>query len=280
MQAGFDFDVSCALSKGQRSYQEDAIITDFARGSDTGLVVLADGMGGHAAGDVASKIVVTEVFSELVFQRSDPNQFEQNIAQILTHAAQSANACLREHVNAFPDTRGMGATLVAPIIIRRHLYWISIGDSPLFLFRDGVLTQLNEDHSMAPQIDFMVKSGLMDQEEGARHPDRNTLTSVLFGEAIPKIDCPVDPVALSDGDILIVASDGLQFLSDEQIAAALLQNRQRSSGEIADLLLNELTALQDPDLDNVSFSIIKMDSAEAGADASDTSNAPGIRCVG
>ena len=280
MQTGFDFDVSCALSKGQRSYQEDAIIADFARGSETGLAVLADGMGGHAAGDVASKIVVTEVFSELVFQRADPAQFEKNIAAILTNAAKSANACLREHVDAFPDTRGMGATLVAPIIIGRNLYWISIGDSPLFLFRKGVLTQLNEDHSMAPQIDFMVKSGLMDQEEGARHPDRNTLTSVLFGETIPKIDCPVEPVQLADGDILIVASDGLQFLSDEQIAAVLLQNRHRSSGQIADLLLAELSALRDPDLDNVSFSIIKMGGTETGARLSDTPAKQDIRCVG
>ena len=67
---------------------------------------------------------------------------------------------------------------------------------------------------MAPQIDFMVTSGLMGREEGARHPDRNTLTSVLSGDRIPRIDCPADPFRLQDSDIIIAASDGLQFLTD------------------------------------------------------------------
>ena len=280
MQPTFDFDAACALSKGERPYQEDAIIADFARGSDIGLAVLADGMGGHAAGDVASKIVVTEVFSELIFQRNDAQVLEGNIAKILQNAAMAANACLREHVQAYPETRGMGATLVAPVIIGQNLYWISIGDSPLFLFRDGVLTQLNEDHSMAPQIDFMVKSGLMPKEEGDRHPDRNTLTSVLFGDAVPKVDCPDDPVELQDGDILIVASDGLQFLSNTQITSVLLQNQNSQSAEIADLLLTKLDELQDPDLDNVSFSIIKLDHAGAAKTRAGDSLRPGIRCVG
>ena len=91
MPAVFEFDAACALSKGQRSYQEDAIITDFSRGAETGIAVLADGMGGHAAGDVASKIVVTEVFSELLFQRENLDHFEGNIGAILNNAAQAAN---------------------------------------------------------------------------------------------------------------------------------------------------------------------------------------------
>lgn len=276
----FDFDAACVLSRGRRSYQEDAIITDFARGAATGIAVLADGMGGHAAGDIASKIVVTEVFSELVFQRENLAQCQKNIAEVLTNAAQAANACLREHVEAYPETRGMGATLVAPLIIGQHLFWISIGDSPLFLFRNGTLTQLNEDHSMAPQIDFMVKSGLIDHEEGARHPDRNTLTSVLFGAAIPKIDCPEEPVQLMDGDILVVASDGLQFLSDAQITSVLLQTKHRSSGEIADRLLSDLERLEDPDQDNVSFSVIKLDFASDLEGKQITGRQGDIRCVG
>ena len=67
----FDVQTASALSKGKRSYQEDAIICDITRSTDVGLVVLADGMGGHAAGDIASKIVVTEVFSELLFRKGE-----------------------------------------------------------------------------------------------------------------------------------------------------------------------------------------------------------------
>lgn len=275
MKPVFEFDAASALTKGQREYQEDAIVSDFSRGADIGLAVLADGMGGHAAGDVASKIVVTEVFSELVFQRGEPERFEPTIRETLHTAAMSANACLKEHVQAFPETRGMGATLVATVIINRNLYWISIGDSPLFLFRDGALTQLNEDHSMAPQIDFMVKSGLIGHEEGVHHPDRNTLTSVLYGEEIPKIDCPSDPVQLLDGDILIVASDGLQFLTNDQIEAALRRSQSQHSSQIVDVFLSELEKLEDPELDNVSISVVKL-----GSEVAALGEARGMRVVG
>ncbi len=281
MRPTFDFDAASALSKGRRSYQEDAIISDFARGTETGLVVLADGMGGHAAGDIASKIVVTEVFSELLFQRADTETFERNVRENLHNAAMAANTCLKEHVRAYPETDGMGATLVACAIIGHRLYWISIGDSPLYLFRDGVLEQLNEDHSMAPQIDFMVKSGLMPMEEAARHPDRSTLTSVLFGAEIPKIDCPKEPTLLQDGDIVVVASDGLQFLSNPQIQAELRSNKHLGSDDIVDGLLQRVSVLEDPDQDNVSFCVVKMrDSAITGlSTVADTTRAE-IRRVG
>ena len=72
------FDVASAICQGGRDYQEDAIVTDFPFGMDSGVVVLADGMGGHAAGDVASKIVVTEVYSELKFQSANFADFETN----------------------------------------------------------------------------------------------------------------------------------------------------------------------------------------------------------
>lgn len=281
MQRRFDFDATSALSKGQRSYQEDAVIADYSRGADIGLAVLADGMGGHAAGDVASKIVVTEVFSELMFQKGNPEQFEADIASSFVDAAMAANACLREHVQAYPDTRGMGATLVATAIVNDNLYWISIGDSPLFLFRDGKLSQLNEDHSMAPQIDFMVKSGLLHEDEGRCHPDRNTLTSVLFGDVVPQIDCPQTPVPMQSGDILIVASDGLQFLSDDEIAGILLNHKDAHSAEIADVLMEQVLDLNDPDLDNVSFSIVKLEDAKTLGVAEEAAEAnQGFRCVG
>ncbi|WP_300061328.1 protein phosphatase 2C domain-containing protein [uncultured Roseobacter sp.] len=258
MPATFDFDAASALSKGARAYQEDAVIADFSRGSDVGVAVLADGMGGHAAGDIASKIVVTEVFSELMFQRGDVEAFRKTVTQNLLDAAMAANTCLRQHVDMHPETHGMGATLVATAIINQNLYWISVGDSPLFLFRDGSLSQLNEDHSMAPQIDFMMKSGLLNAEEARNHPDRNTLTSVLFGEEVPRIDCPEEPLELRPGDLLIVASDGLQFLSNTQISEILSAHCDAQSAEIADRLLGRLNDLQDPDLDNVSFSIVKL----------------------
>jgi serine/threonine protein phosphatase PrpC len=257
------YDVASGISQGARDYQEDAITSDFPVGAEAGFVVLADGMGGHAAGDVASKIVLTEVYSELKFHFADVEAFESRAPEILRGIADLANETLRQHTRTHPETEGMGATLVVPALVENRLYWISVGDSPLFLYRNGKLTQLNEDHSMAPQIDFMVKSGLMDAETGANHPDRNCLISVLMGTRIPKVDCPLKPYELRAGDIVICSSDGLQFLSNPQIEKLVGKYAKKRSTEIAERLLEELQKLDDPDQDNISFTIIKVNDATA-----------------
>ena len=177
MHPVFDFDATSALSKGQRSTQEDAIIADFARGTGVGVAVLADGMGGHAAGDIASKIVVTEVFSDLMFRRGDLQAFEKTVTEALKEAALAANSCLRDHVQAYPDTRGMGSTLVASVLIGRHLYWISIGDSPLFLFRDGQLRDRTLDHSL---VQSLINAGVLTPDQAREHPRRSELQSALL----------------------------------------------------------------------------------------------------
>ena len=253
------YDVASVLNRGCRDYQEDAIATDFPLGADFGYAVLSDGMGGHAAGDVASKIVVTEVFSELKFQTSDIEGLENNMGSVLKSAAVSANECMAAHASSNPQTAGMGATLVAPVFIRDHLFWISIGDSPLFLMRNGRLRQLNEDHSLGPHIDYMVRSGMMTEDVGRNHPDRNALTSVLIGETIERIDCPDRPFRLRNGDILIVASDGIQFLSNGQITRTVQDQAEKGSAAIAEALLEELREVDDPEQDNVCFSVIKID---------------------
>ncbi|MEM7668620.1 MAG: protein phosphatase 2C domain-containing protein [Pseudomonadota bacterium] len=255
------YDVASVLNRGCRDYQEDAIATDVPIGADFGYAVLSDGMGGHAAGDVASKIVVTEVFSELKFQTSDIDGLVAHMGEVLRSAAVSANECMAAHAANNPQTAGMGATLVAPVFIQNSLFWISIGDSPLYLMRGGRLRQLNEDHSLGPHIDYMVRSGMMPEDIGRNHPDRNALTSVLIGEPIERIDCPERPFKLKDGDILVVASDGLQFLSNRQISQIVSENAELGSAEIAASLLEELRELDDPEQDNVCFSVIKVDLA-------------------
>lgn len=256
--ADLQYDVASVINQGQRDFQEDAIICDFPLGSELGFAVLADGMGGHAAGDIASKIVVTEVFSELKLQSGDTRGMEDDMVQILHEAALAANDCVGSHASTVPGTEGMGATLVAPVLMRGRLYWISVGDSPLLLYRNGILSQLNEDHSMAPQIDYLVRSGLMEAETAINHPDRQCLTSVLAGRQVPRIDCPETPVQLKHGDIVIAASDGLQFLEDDEIADLLAELADRPSADISAGLLRSLEELDDPDQDNVSFCVIKV----------------------
>lgn len=137
---------------------------------------------------------------------------------------------------------------------------MSIGDSPLFRLRSGLFTQLNQDHSMAPQIDMMAKLGILSAEEARDYVDRNVLTSVVMGKEIPKIDCPEDPLQLEAGDILIAATDGLQFLRNDQIRDIVHSNRFRSAAVIAQRLIKKLDALHAPEQDNYALSVIRVTS--------------------
>ncbi|WP_424978544.1 PP2C family protein-serine/threonine phosphatase [Leisingera sp. S232] len=257
--AELEYDAATAISQGRRARQEDAVAADFLAGSGTGFAVLADGMGGHAAGDVAARIVVTEVFAELKLRAGDPEQLEPAIGEILHGAADGANACLGEYASHQPQlqARGMGATLLAPVLFRDRLYWISVGDSPLYLFRDGALIRLNADHSMAAELEKLVARGRMDATEAATHPDRHCVTSVLTGADIPQIDCRSAPVRLQHGDIVLAASDGLLFLTEEEIAEVLDAECHSSSARIGAALMRRLKVLDAPEQDNAAFCVIK-----------------------
>ncbi len=270
------YDAASALSLGRRERQEDSVAADFPVGAGHGFAVLADGMGGHAAGDIASQIAVTEMFSELKMLISNPEQLEENIEADLRNALRGVNACINHYARQEANGSVMGSTLVAPVLFGDRLYWISVGDSPLYLYRAGRLQRLNEDHSMAPELDRMQSQGLIDSDDAENHPDRQCLTSVLIGKEIPKIDCTDEPVDLQHGDIVIAASDGIQFLAEAKIEAVIAGLEDRPSGEISSALLQEIKALDDPQQDNVSLCMIKVadpnrksefnDSATTGAE--------------
>ncbi|WP_371059456.1 PP2C family serine/threonine-protein phosphatase [Rhodosalinus sp. 5P4] len=255
-------DTASALSQGRRERQEDAVITGFPQGGEIGIAVLSDGMGGHAAGDLASRLIVTEVFSELMLHGAEADRFRDATPAILRHAVEGANESVRAHGDARSDRDGMGGTVVATVVQGGCLHWASVGDSPLYLFRDGALSRLNEDHSLAAQIDLMVSEGLMDAEVARCHPQRNCLSAVLMGEAIERMDCPAEPLPLVPGDVVVMASDGLQFLDDATIAGILGRHSAQSSDAIAAALLDGVAALDDPDQDNVALVVIRVSDAQ------------------
>lgn len=252
------FDVACALDRGGRDYQEDSLVSDFAVGDDCGIVVLADGMGGHSAGDVASKTVVTEVFGELKFHSDLFFDHPESLPQLMHSAITNANNCIRDAIAENPESRGMGSTVVAAVMAGNKMYWSSVGDSPLYHYRGGEMVLVNEDHSMAPQIDAMVAAGAIRPEDAKTHPDRNSLTSAVAGGKIARMDNRGKALELKAGDIVIVSSDGLQFLEDKAIAKIITRNRRRPSAEIANALLQAVKGLDDPEQDNISFSVIKV----------------------
>lgn len=198
---------------GARSGQEDAFrlwpadgVAQAKAGSDGLLAVLADGMGGHAGGAVASKLVV-EAFVHALEQGGG-----------LADGLQDANSAVGKGTVTKPDLAGMGATLVAAQVRGDEVRWISVGDSPFFLVSGGKLERLNADHSMAPQIDALVKRGMLTEDEAEHHPGRHTLREAVMGEPLTLID--KGSRKLGPDARLLLCSDGVQSLSETEIAAA------------------------------------------------------------
>ena len=250
-------DVATALHSGARPYQEDCIIADFPIGRDSGFAVLADGMGAHASGDLASKLIVGRVFGLLKTQIDVLETDPDGVQDTLLTCVEQANNAIRDHVRNEPDDRGMGATLVVLLLLRGNLYWASVGDSPLYVARSGELIRLNEDHSMAPRIKAMVAAGQLSAEKAAMHPDRNALTSAIFGAQVARVDCPATPFEMQDGDTIILSSDGLQSLRDEEILKTVRRHGQRSSHQLTEALLEAALDLRRPEQDNISVIVGK-----------------------
>ena len=204
--------------QGARPYQEDGwALRTLANGSV--LAVVADGMGGHAGGAVASRLVVDAVVGAVEQGRD------------LADCLQAANAAVRSGASNKPELDGMGSTLVATIVADDEVRWISVGDSPLYLVSAGRLKRLNADHSMAPQIDALVARGVMTAEEGAVHPGRHTLREAVMGQPLGLID--QGSQRLPADARLLLCSDGVHSLSDADIA---VQSTKPVQGLIAAVL--------------------------------------------
>ena len=211
-----EFEIASDQIDGARDYQEDAYMVNQLGEAENGhicsLVIMADGMGGHAAGNVASNMVVA-TFNK-TFQSNFPTK---KIAESLTESLNRSNDLIRASVKETPALRGMGCTMVSAYVEDDKLYWVSVGDSHLYLIRDRELTKQNADHSYGAYLDMMKEQGMeIDERDGM---SRNMLMSAMTGEEISSIDVSEVPIKLRPGDRVIVASDGLDTLG----AGAIIQ---------------------------------------------------------
>ena len=233
---------------GKREYQEDDY--GLLDGRDLGLdgrehsmLLVADGMGGHVGGATASSLL-SKTFVEVYPQASG------SIVERLRDCLAAANKALADAIAANPELDSMGSTLVAAVVSSEGLNWISVGDSPLWLFRQGKLERLNADHSMAPILADLVAKGDMTEEDAARDPRRHSLRSAVMGDDIHLIDASAQPVAVEKGDRLLLASDGLLTLSEPEIAAILQQTQDASLADSAAALIQAVEAAEHPHQDN------------------------------
>jgi len=177
------------------------------------LFAVADGMGGHMAGEVASSLALEILQGEVEGEKkSDPGA-------LLLRAAELANLAVFKSALEKPERRGMGTTLTAVLPTGKKLIFAHIGDSRAYLFRQGKLTQLTEDHSVVAE---MVRSGRLRPEEAETHPARSILTRALGTEPQAKIDLLSQEV--EKGDRVLLCTDGLSsMVGEEQIREILAQ---------------------------------------------------------
>jgi formylglycine-generating enzyme required for sulfatase activity/serine/threonine protein phosphatase PrpC len=211
-----EFEIASDQIDGARDYQEDAFMVNQLGEAENGdicsLIIMADGMGGHAAGNVASNMVVA------TFNKSFQSKFPTSaIAEALTDALNLSNDQIRSSVKETPALQGMGCTMVSAYLQDDKLYWVSVGDSHLYLVRDRELIKQNADHSYGAYIDQMKEQG--EEVEEQTGMSRNMLMSAMTGEEISTIDVSEEPIKLKPGDRVIIASDGLDTLG----AGAIIQ---------------------------------------------------------
>ncbi len=192
------------------------------------LAIVADGMGGYEGGQEASHLAVETVSSYYRDRNGDDPQ------QTLIEALQAAHDRVREHGFAHPKLRGMGTTCTAIALVGNALHYAHVGDSRLYLVRDGQITQITRDHSYVGRL---VESGVISREEAEKHPQRNILTAALGTSTDLIMDSPGHPEPLLPGDVLIVCSDGLWGqMQDSEILQAVANKSPEAAGrELIDL---------------------------------------------
>ena len=229
------------------------------------LAVVADGMGGYEGGQEASRLAVETLMAVYRdFAGDDPQQ-------ALIEALQAAHEQIRQYSFAHPELRGMGTTCTAAAIVRSAagsangdsdgrsddrapydaLYFVHVGDTRLYLIRDGQITRVTRDHSYVGRL---VESGMISAEEAEKHPQRNILTAALGTNPELIMDSPGHPEPLRPKDVLLICSDGLWGqVHDAEILAAV----DNKSAEQAGRKLIEL-ARERGGPDNITVEILRL----------------------
>lgn len=209
----------------KRKHNEDAYLLDAERG----LFVVADGMGGHAAGEVASRLTV-ESIQEFISGTEDDhdntwpfgynNRYSVDGNRLSTAVERANEKVMRAVVNR-PELKGMGTTVVAALFDEKRVTLVHVGDSRAYLLREAELRRLTDDHSWVQE---QVNAGILSEEEARSHPLKNVVTRALGGGAHVAVDLIEIPIG--DGDRYLLCSDGLTgMVSDEEILEALSSTR-------------------------------------------------------
>tara|TARA_B110000208_G_scaffold181684_1_gene232680 strand:+ start:163 stop:954 length:792 start_codon:yes stop_codon:yes gene_type:complete len=239
---------------GRRDEQEDSYGICYGFKSQTSQIpacfILADGMGGHSGGEVASQTAIDSV--KLVVESCDV--FDD---RALRDSLSAANLNIAECLKVNADLEGMGTTLVVLIIIGENAFWVSVGDSPLLsLDYNHELHLLNEDHSMRPVLDELVATSVLKADSPEYQKKVSQLRSALTGDNIKLYDLNEKGFSLADSKYLVLSSDGLDTLSREEVKSVMLANDKKGPKEIASQLINAIEKKGSTKQDNTTLIVI------------------------
>ncbi len=183
----------------------------YYRISDLDVLVVADGMGGHRGGKVASKIAVDSIRE--YFESQAKNRVA--IESLIDESLNTANRMIRDYASANPELYGMGATTILLVIRGKSAYFRHLGDCRLYLIRNGEIKRMTKDHTLVQKL---LDDGIITRAESLFHPERNIVNKALGGRFYLEYDEPVGTLELQKDDRLIICSDGLfDSMSDEEI---------------------------------------------------------------
>ena len=205
--------------------QDYVFATDEPQGTLPNLLVVADGMGGHKAGDFASKFTVETLKEEI------KHSLKEGPKEVLLDAVQVVNKKLIETAEKDIKLDGMGTTLVAATVIDHTLHFINVGDSRLYLINQEV-KQLSRDHSL---VEEMLRLGGISEEEAKHHPDKNIITRAIGVKE--DVEADYYEYALKKGDVILMCTDGLCNMVNEDEIFTIIKSA-RDIVEAGQLLIN------------------------------------------
>jgi serine/threonine protein phosphatase PrpC len=204
-----------------RSGNEDSAL------ASKNLIAVADGMGGHAAGEVASSLAIkTLVQSAQVFTHPDID--EESADDLYLQAIQEADLSLKSAVEENPALSGMGTTLTSLLLRGTSVALLHIGDSRAYRLRGSAFEQLSVDHTV---IQELLNQGAISESDIATHPQRSVLTQVMMGEG--NIEVPLPVIDVKVGDRFLVCSDGLSSVLTEKEIKSLIKGKDRDAAVAA-----------------------------------------------
>lgn len=192
------------------------------------LAILADGMGGHRAGDIASQMAVLNLGN--AWEEQDLTD-DEKIAQWFIQAIQEENALIYQRGQEQPEYNGMGTTIVAVALSEERFTIANVGDSRAYLIRDGKIIQLTEDHSL---VNELVKSGEISEEMAVNHPRKNILTRSVGMPGTVEVD--VSTYIWQLNDRLLLCSDGLTNMLSEETIETIVNQEGILSDKVTELI--------------------------------------------